>query len=158
GTAEAALKRADFITVHTPSWQEPKHVSNKEAFALLKDSLGILNCARGGTIDENALYDAIRAGKVALAALHVVEEGPAIDHRLLDRSEVIATPHLGASTFEAQENVAIDVSHDVVNILGGGVAQNPVNIPSVPQEIMRTIEPYFYLSEKLGRFLARFVT
>src|SRR5699024_10298259 len=64
----------------------------------------------------------------------------------------------GASTFEAQENVAIDVSHDVVNILDGGVAQNPVNIPSVPQEIMRTIEPYFYLSEKLGRFLARIVT
>src|SRR5699024_7174703 len=124
----------------------------------MKDTVRIINCARGEINDEDALYEAIREGKVAGAALDVFEEEPAIDHRLLDLPEVIATPHLGASTFEAQENVAIDVSHDVVNILDGGVAQNPVNIPSVPQEIMRTIEPYFYLSEKLGRFLARFVT
>lgn len=158
GTVEDVLKAADFITVHTPLLKETKHLINKEAFAIMKDSVRIINCARGGIIDEDALYDAIREGKVAGAALDVFEEEPATDHRLLDLPEVIATPHLGASTFEAQETVAIDVSRDVVNILGGNVAQNPVNIPSVPQEIMHTIEPYFHLSEKLGRFLARFVT
>src|SRR5690625_1119996 len=123
----------------------------------MKDGSRISNCARGGIIDENALYDAIVDGKVAGAALDVFEEGPAIDHKVLTLKEVIATPHLGASTVEAQENVAIDVSHDVVRILSGGLARNPVNIPSVPREVMRKIEPYFYLSEKLGLFLAHLV-
>src|SRR5690625_7583129 len=100
----------------------------------MKDSVRIINCARGGIIDEDALYDAIREGKVAGAALDVFEEEPATNHRLLDLPEVIATPHLGASTFEEQENVAIDVSHDVVHILSGGIAQIHVNIPSVQRE------------------------
>src|SRR5699024_4834183 len=78
----------------------------------------------------------------------------AVDHKVLELAEVIATPHLGASTYEAQENVAIDVSHDVVRILSGELARNPVNIPSVPREVMRKIEPYFDLSAKLGTFLA----
>lgn len=157
GTIEEVLKAADFITVHTPLLKETKHLLNKDAFELMKDSVQIVNCARGGIIDEDALYDAIVEKKVAGAALDVFEEEPINDHKLLELSEVIATPHLGASTIEAQENVAIDVSHDVVTILTGGLAQNPVNIPSVPQEIMKKIEPYFYLSEKLGAFLARLV-
>src|SRR5699024_5347511 len=105
-------------------------------------------------IDENDLYDAIVEGKVAGAALDVFEQEPAVDHKVLTLPNVIATPHLGASTVEAQENVAIDVSHDVVRILDGGLARNPVNIPSVPREVMRKIEPYFYLTEKLGLFLS----
>src|SRR5699024_10029130 len=92
-------------------------------------------------------------GKVAGAALDVFEEEPATDHRLLELPQVIATPHLGASTIEAQENVAIDVSHDVVRYLTEDVAKNPVNLPSVTKELMSKIEPYFYLSEKLGTFL-----
>src|SRR5699024_2846812 len=154
GTLEEVIEAGDFITVHTPLLKETHHIINKDAFAKMKDGVRIINCARGGIIDENALYDAIVEGKVAGAALDVFEEEPAIDHKVLTLKEVIATPHLGASTVEAQENVAIDVSHDVVRILSGGLARNPVNIPSVPREVMRKIEPYFYLSEKLGLFLA----
>lgn len=153
GTVEDVLKKADFITVHTPLLKETKHLINKEAFAIMKDGVRIINCARGGIIDEEALYDAIVSKKVAGAALDVFEEEPVKNHKLLDLPEVIATPHLGASTVEAQENVAIDVSHDVVNFLQGGLARNPVNLPSVPKEVMRKIEPYFNLSEKLGAFL-----
>lgn len=153
GTVEDVIKVADFITVHTPLLKETKHMINKAAFDKMKDGVQIINCARGGIIDEDALYDAIKDGKVAGAALDVFEEEPATDHCLLDLPEVIATPHLGASTVEAQENVAIDVSHDVVRYLTEGVARNPVNLPSVPKEILNKIEPYFNLSEKLGTFL-----
>lgn len=154
GTIGDVLKAADFITVHTPLLKETRHIINKEAFEQMKDGVRIVNCARGGIIDEDALYDAIVAKKVAGAGLDVFEEEPIHHHKLLDLPEVIATPHLGASTIEAQKNVAIDVSHDVVTILRGGLAQNPVNVPSVPQEVMKKIAPYFYLSEKLGTFLA----
>src|SRR5699024_2608794 len=123
-------------------------------FNKMKDGVRIVNCARGGIIDEDDLYDAIVGGKVAGAALDVFEQEPAVDHKVLTLDSVIATPHLGASTIEAQESVAVDVSHDVVRILAGGLARNPVNIPSVPREVMRKIEPYFHLSEKLGVFLA----
>ncbi len=154
GTIDDVLKVADFITVHTPLLKDTYHLINKDAFAKMKDNVRIINCARGGIINEDDLYDAIVEGKVAGAALDVFEEEPAVDHKVLSLKQVIATPHLGASTVEAQENVAIDVSHDVVRVLSGGLARNPVNIPSVPREVMKKIEPYFYLSEKLGRFLA----
>lgn len=154
GTLDEVLEAADFVTVHTPLLKETRHLINKDAFNKMKDGVRIVNCARGGIINEDDLYDAIVAGKVVGAALDVFEEEPAVDHKVLELPEVIATPHLGASTVEAQENVAIDVSHDVVRILSGGLARNPVNIPSVPREVMRKIEPYFYLSEKLGLFLA----
>lgn len=154
GTLDEVLEAGDFITVHTPLLKETRHIINAEAFQKMKDGVRIVNCARGGIINEDDLYDAIVAGKVAGAGLDVFEEEPAVDHKVLTLKQVIATPHLGASTVEAQENVAIDVSHDVVRILSGGLARNPVNIPSVPREVMRKIEPYFYLSEKLGLFLA----
>lgn len=154
GTFEEVITKADFITVHTPLLKETYHLINEEAFAKMKDGVRIVNCARGGIIDEDALYDALVSGKVAGAALDVFENEPAVDHKVLTLPNVIATPHLGASTVEAQENVAIDVCEDVVRILSGGLARNPVNIPSVPREVMRKIEPYFYLSEKLGLFLA----
>ncbi|MRH44388.1 phosphoglycerate dehydrogenase [Aquibacillus halophilus] len=155
GTVEDVLRKADFITVHTPLLKETKHLINADAFKIMKDGVQIINCARGGIIDEDALYDAIVNKKVAGAALDVFEEEPAVNHKLLELPEVIATPHLGASTIEAQENVAIDVSDDVVNFLTGGLARNPVNLPSVPKELMNKIEPYFLLSEKLGAFLTR---
>ncbi|WP_066195429.1 phosphoglycerate dehydrogenase [Gracilibacillus timonensis] len=153
GSVEDVIEAADFITVHTPLIKDTKHLINKDAFAKMKDGVRIVNCARGGIIDEDALYEAIKSGKVAGAALDVFEEEPATDHRLLELPEVIATPHLGASTIEAQESVAIDVSHDVVRYLTDGVAKNPVNLPAVPKEVMNKIEPYFYLSEKMGTFL-----
>src|SRR5690625_1219969 len=154
GTIDDVLKDADFITVHTPLLKDTYHLINKDAFAKMKDGVRIINCARGGIINEDDLYDAIVGGKVAGAALDVFEEEPAVDHKVLSLKQVIATPHLGASTVEAQENVAVDVSHDVVRVLSGGLARNPVNIPSVPREVMKKIEPYFYLSEKIGLFLA----
>ncbi len=154
GTLDEVLAVGDFITVHTPLLKETRHIIDASAFEKMKQGARVINCARGGIIDEDALYDAIKSGKIAGAALDVFEEEPAVDHKVLELKEVIATPHLGASTIEAQENVAIDVSHDVVRILSGELARNPVNIPSVPREVMRKIEPYFDLSAKLGTFLA----
>ncbi|GAA0595406.1 phosphoglycerate dehydrogenase [Virgibacillus siamensis] len=153
GTVEDVLREADFITVHTPLLKETKHLLNKEAFQMMKDGVQIVNCARGGIIDEDALYEAIQSGKVAGAAMDVFEEEPFLDNKLLELPEVIATPHLGASTVEAQENVAVDVCQDVIRFLTGDSVRNPVNLPSVPQEIMYKIEPYFMLAEKLGNFL-----
>lgn len=155
GTVEDVLKAADFITVHTPLLKETRHMINKEAFEIMKDGVQIVNCARGGIIDEDALYDAIVSGKVAGAALDVFEEEPFVDHKLLTLPQVIATPHLGASTVEAQESVAIDVSIDVVNFFTGGAVRNPVNLPSVSKEVLAKIEPFFDLAENLGIFLSR---
>lgn len=154
GTLDEVLEKGDFITVHTPLLKDTYHIIDDEAFGKMKDGVRIVNCARGGIIDEDALYDALVSEKVAGAALDVFEQEPALDHKVLELPNVIATPHLGASTIEAQESVAIDVSHDVVRILSGGLARNPVNIPSVPRDVLRKIEPYFHLSEKLGLFLA----
>ncbi|CAM3163088.1 phosphoglycerate dehydrogenase [Filibacter tadaridae] len=155
GSVEDVLKVSDFITVHTPLLKETRHLINKKAFEMMKDGVRIINCARGGIIDEDALYDAIVSKKVAGAALDVFEEEPFVDHKLLTLPEVIATPHLGASTIEAQESVAVDVSVDVVNFFNGGAVQNPVNLPSVSKEVLAKIAPFFDLAEKLGVFLSR---
>ncbi|WP_181350745.1 phosphoglycerate dehydrogenase [Thalassobacillus sp. CUG 92003] len=155
GTIEDVLQAADFLTVHTPLMEETKHLIDAEALKLMKPSARILNCARGGIIDEDALYEALVEKRIAGAALDVFEEEPAIGHKILELDEVIATPHLGASTIEAQENVAIDVSKDIVEILREGNAKNPVNIASVSPEVLETLAPYFHLSEQLGLFLSR---
>ncbi|MBE1554169.1 phosphoglycerate dehydrogenase [Sporosarcina limicola] len=155
GTVEDVLKAADFITVHTPLLKETRHMINKEAFDLMKAGVRIINCARGGIIDEEALYDAIISKKVAGAALDVFEEEPFVGHKLLTLPEVIATPHLGASTYEAQQSVAVDVSIDVVNFFSGKAVRNPVNLPSVSNEVLAKIAPFFDLAEKMGVFLSR---
>jgi D-3-phosphoglycerate dehydrogenase len=152
---DEVIKAADFITVHTPLIKETKHLINKEKFAMMKDGVHILNCARGGIINEDDLYDAIVSKKVAGAALDVFEVEPATDHKLLELPEVIATPHLGASTIEAQENVAIDVSIELLHVLRSEPFKNAVNLPSVPGHILKKVEPYFNLSERLGSFLAQ---
>lgn len=155
GTLNDVLAAADFITVHTPLLKETKHMISTEQFAIMKDGVHILNCARGGIIDEDALYQAILSKKVAGAALDVFEIEPAVNHPLLELPEVIATPHLGASTFEAQENVAIDVSQEVLNILRDQPFKNAVNLPAVPGHIMKKVQPYFPLSASIGSFLAQ---
>ncbi|WP_432357812.1 phosphoglycerate dehydrogenase [Sporosarcina sp. UB5] len=155
GTVDDVLKEADFITIHTPLLKETRHLINEQAFAKMKDGVQIINCARGGIIDEDALYEAIVSGKVAGAALDVFETEPFVDHPLLTLPEVIATPHLGASTVEAQESVAIDVSVDVVNFFNGEAVRNPVNLPSVSKDVLAKIAPFFDLAEKLGAFLSR---
>ncbi|UCZ52469.1 phosphoglycerate dehydrogenase [Bacillus shivajii] len=155
GSIDDVLKQADFITIHTPLLKETKHLINQTAFEKMKKGVYILNCARGGLVDEEALYHAITTGKVAGAALDVFENEPVINHELLNLPEVIATPHLGASTFEAQENVAVDVSFDVLEMLRGKPAKNPVNMPSVSYEVIQKLEPYYTLAEKIGSFLSQ---
>ncbi|MED4474850.1 phosphoglycerate dehydrogenase [Oceanobacillus caeni] len=158
GTFEEVIQQADFITVHTPLLKETRHLIDAKAFGRMKDGVFIVNCARGGIIDEDALYEAIVSGKVAGAALDVFEEEPFMDHKLLELPEVVATPHLGASTVEAQEIVAVDVCKDVLRHLNGESVINPVNLPSLPKDIMKKVEPYFYLAEKLGAFLIDLVS
>lgn len=141
---------ADFLTVHTPLTKETHHLIDSEQFKKMKTGVRIVNCARGGIIDEEALYEAICSGKVAGVALDVFESEPPTDNPLLTLQEVVVTPHLGASTAEAQENVAVDVSDEVLRILRGEPFKNAVNLPPVSADVMRKLEPYFLLAEKLG--------
>lgn len=157
-TVEEICQQADFITVHTPLLPETKNLINKEKFAMMKSGVRIINCARGGIINEDDLYDAIVEGKVAGAALDVFVEEPATDHKLLTLPQVIATPHLGASTVEAQESVAVDVSNDIIKYFKTGTVTNPVNMPSIPKELLAEVEPFFELAEKLGSFLSQITT
>ncbi|WP_134698922.1 phosphoglycerate dehydrogenase [Ammoniphilus sp. YIM 78166] len=154
-TIDELVSVADFITVHTPLTKETKYIINSDRFAKMKDGVRIVNCARGGIIEEKALYEAIVSGKVAGAALDVFEVEPPVENPLLTLPQVIVTPHLGASTVEAQENVAIDVSEEILHVLRNEPFKNAVNLPSVPADVMEKLEPYFKLAEKLGHFVAQ---
>lgn len=151
---DTLLKESDFITVHMPLTSETKHMICKEQFNKMKDGVRILNVARGGIIDEAALYEAIVSKKVAGAALDVYEKEPITNSPLFTLPEVIVTPHLGASTQEAQVNVAIDVSHEILRVLKGEPVQNAVNIPFIKPEVMSILQPYAELTEKLGKLAA----
>jgi D-3-phosphoglycerate dehydrogenase len=156
GTVNEIASQADFITVHTPLTPETRHIIGKAQFAIMKPGVRIINCARGGIVDELALVDAINQGIVAGAAFDVFEEEPpAADHPFLNHPQIIVTPHLGASTVEAQENVAIDVSEEVLHILRNEPFKNAVNMPPVPANVLSVLQPYFQLGEKLGRFVGK---
>lgn len=156
GTVDEIVANADFITVHTPLTKETRHMIGQAQFKIMKKGMRVINCARGGIVDEQALIEAIEQGIVAGAAFDVFEEEPpAADHPFLKHPKVIVTPHLGASTVEAQENVAIDVAEQVLNILRDEPFKNAVNMPPVAQEVMQRIQPYFRLSERLGSALAQ---
>jgi D-3-phosphoglycerate dehydrogenase len=144
------LKNSDYITVHTPLTDETRHLIGKEEFKLMKFGVRVINCARGGIVDEAALEEALESGKVAGAALDVYEKEPPLDSPLLKRGNVVFTPHLGASTEEAQEKVAVDICKQVVAALTTGTIINAVNIPSLDTELLKTLEPYMQLCEKLG--------
>ncbi len=155
-SVDEVVHNADFITVHTPLTPETRHMIGKEQFSRIKPGVRIVNCARGGIIDEKALIEAIDAGVVAGAAFDVFEEEPpAPDHPFLNHPKVIVTPHLGASTIEAQENVAVDVSEQLLHILRGEPFKNAVNMPPVPGDVLSKLEPYFTLGKKLGSFAAQ---
>jgi len=129
---------------------------SRPQFAKMKKGVRIINCARGGIIDEQALLEALDAGIVAGAAFDVFEEEPpAADHPFLHHPKIIVTPHLGASTIEAQENVAVDVSEEVLHILRGEPFKNAVNMPPVAPDVLKRLQPYFALGEKLGSFVAQ---
>ncbi|MED1644695.1 phosphoglycerate dehydrogenase [Brevibacillus agri] len=154
-TVDEICRQADFITVHTPLTKETRHIISTREFAKMKEGVRLINCARGGIIDEKALYEAITSGKVAGAALDVFEEEPPVDNPLVGLPQVVTTPHLGASTVEAQENVAVDVSEEILKVLRGEPFKNAVNLPSIPAHVMEKVQPYFQLGEKLGHFLAQ---
>ncbi|MFC4769192.1 phosphoglycerate dehydrogenase [Effusibacillus consociatus] len=157
-TVDEIVVAADFITVHTPLIKETKHLLAEREFGMMKDGVRILNCARGGIIKEEALVEALQSGKVAGAALDVFEEEPlAKDHPLKDFPNVVLTPHLGASTEEAQINVAIDVAEEVLKVLRDEPFKNAVNLPSLPADKLKQVEPYLALGEKLGKLAAQLV-
>jgi D-3-phosphoglycerate dehydrogenase len=150
-TLEEILARSDFITVHVPLTNETRGLINRAAFKKMKKGVRIINCARGGIVDEKDLAAALKEGKVAGAALDVyVEEPPAVDHPLLQMEQVITTPHLGASTDEAQLNVAVAVAEQMVDYLARGIIRYAVNVPSVSPELLEMLRPYLTLCEKLG--------
>lgn len=147
------FKRSDFISVHVPLTNETKNILNEEAFKKMKKGVKIINCARGGIVDERALAEAIKARIVSGAALDVFEKEPTpADNPLLSLEEVILTPHLGASTHEAQENVAVAIADQIADYLTTGTIRNAVNVPSVPAELLAALNPYIALGEKLGSF------
>ncbi|MFQ5455442.1 MAG: phosphoglycerate dehydrogenase [Nitrospirota bacterium] len=146
-------RRSDFITVHSPLTPETLNLIDTTAIEKMKDNVYIINCARGGIINETDLYNALKNGKVRGAALDVFEKEPvAPDNPLLSLNNVICTPHLGAATKEAQENVAIAIASQIVDYLINGIVRNAVNIPSVSPDVLPEIQPYINLGEKLGTF------
>jgi D-3-phosphoglycerate dehydrogenase len=157
-TLDELLAKSDFISVHTPMTKETRGIINAAAFKKMKKGVYIINCARGGIITEKDLYDALVSGQVAGAALDVFEEEPTKNKDLVGLPNVICTPHLGASTDEAQINVAIAVAEQIVGYLTRGELRNAVNFPSVSAELLNVIQPYLGLAEKLGKFEAQLIT
>ncbi|MGB4050844.1 MAG: phosphoglycerate dehydrogenase, partial [Methanoculleus sp.] len=151
------FRRSDIITVHTPLIKETRHVVNAKTIATMRDGVRLINCARGGIIDEEALADAIRSGKVAGAAVDVFESEPPTDSPLLGLDQVICTPHLGASTVEAQKNVATSVANQCISVLSGGPAKYVVNAPMIPVEQQALMEPYALLAQKMGSLLIQLI-
>ena len=155
-TLDEVWERADFISIHSPLTDETRHMISTEQFKKMKKGVRIINCARGGIIDEEALAESIKSGHVAGAALDVFEnEPPGKESALVGLPQVICTPHLGASTGEAQENVAIAVAKQMVAFFEEGQILNAVNVPAVDPELLKSIGPYLTLAEKMGNFLAQ---
>ncbi len=149
---DALLGRADFITLHTPLNDATRNILNAETLAKTKKGAFIVNCARGGLIDETALKDAIESGHLGGAALDVFEVEPAKENALFGMEQVVCTPHLGASTSEAQENVALQVAEQMADYLIDGTVTNALNMPSVSAEDAVKLGPYIKLAEQLGSF------
>jgi D-3-phosphoglycerate dehydrogenase len=151
------LGRADFITLHTPLTDQTRNILSRENIAKTKKGVRIVNCARGGLVDEAALKDALESGHVAGAALDVFESEPAKESPLFGTPGFISTPHLGASTSEAQVNVAIQVAEQMSDFLLLGGVSNAINMPSLSAEEAPRLRPYMGLAEKLGRLVGQIV-
>jgi D-3-phosphoglycerate dehydrogenase / 2-oxoglutarate reductase len=149
---EELLRRADFLTLHTPLTDKTRNIINAESLKLAKKGLRLINCARGGLVDEAALFDALKSGHVAGAALDVFVTEPATNSPLFALPNVVCTPHLGASTTEAQENVALQIAEQMSDYLTRGAISNAVNFPSISAEEAPKLKPFVALAEKLGSF------
>ncbi len=149
---EELIKEADFITLHLPYGASTRHLIGEKELAMMKPGVRIINCARGGLIDEDALYKALKEGKIAGAALDVFEEEPPGNCALLELDNVIVTPHLGALTREAQTNVALQVAEQVIKALQGEPIVSAVNVPALMPEARAALEPYLPLMKVMGSF------
>jgi len=152
---EEVYRQSDFITVHVPVTEQTKGMIGKNAIAKMKKGVRLINCARGGILVEADLLDAIKAGKVAAAALDVYEKEPPTGNPLLELDNIVFTPHLGASTQEAQESVGTEIAEQIAEALSGGTIRNAVNMPSVDAKVLAALQPYIGFAEVLGRFLAQ---
>lgn len=153
---DALIPHADFLTMHMPLTDETRHMLDARRLALCKKGIRIVNCARGGLIDEAALGEALKSGQVAAAALDVYEvEPPPDDFALRGLPNIVFTPHLGASTAEAQENVGIEIAQAIRAALLDGEIRNAVNMPSIDAKTAAIVKPYITLGDKLGRFAAQ---
>ena len=147
---EDLLREADVITFHTPLTPETKNMITAKEIALMKDGVILVNCARGGIVNESDLYDALKSGKVFAAGVDVFEKEPAGGNRLLELENVFATPHIGANTKEGQNAVALIIAEQVYNALHGKPYENAVNIPFMKSQLPSAMQLYFDLAEKMG--------
>lgn len=146
------IRRADYITVHTPKTDETNNIINKDTIAKMKKGAMVINCARGGIVNEADVCEALRSGHLGGAAFDVFCTEPPGKIELMDQPNFICTPHLGASTTEAQDNVAKDVAEQIAAYLLHGTIKNAVNVPSISAELMSTLRPYVTLVERMGSF------
>ncbi len=149
------LARADFITLHVPLTDQTRNILSRENLAKTKKGVRIINCARGGLVDEEALAEALQSGHVAGAAFDVFSEEPAKENALFNLPNVVCTPHLGAATTEAQENVALQVAEQISNYLLTGAVENALNMPSVTAEEAKVMGPWIKLAGHLGSFIGQ---
>ncbi|MDA7512414.1 phosphoglycerate dehydrogenase [Verrucomicrobia bacterium] len=155
-TLDAIYAKADFITVHMPMTDETRGMINEDAFAKMKKGMRILNCARGGIVQEEDLVEAVKSGIIAGAAMDVYSKEPLdANHPFREIPEIITTPHLGASTQEAQQNVGIEIGESISSYLLTGAIQNAVNMPSLDAKTYAKVKPYLTLGQKLGRLVSQ---
>ncbi|MBT3597775.1 MAG: ACT domain-containing protein, partial [Verrucomicrobia bacterium] len=155
-TLDEIYAKADFITVHMPMTDETRGMINENAFAKMKKGMRILNCARGGIVQEEDLVEAVKSGIIAGAALDVYSKEPLdANHPFREIPEIITTPHLGASTQEAQQNVGIEIGESISSYLLTGAIQNAVNMPSLDAKTYAKVKPYLTLGQKLGRLVSQ---
>ena len=154
---DTLLARADFVSLHTPLTDQTRNIIDAQAIAKMKEGAFLINCARGGLVDEAALKEALDSGHLAGAALDVYAEEPARTHPLFGHPRLVATPHLGASTREAQTNVAIQIAEQVADFLLLGGVTNALNMPSMTPEEAPKLRPYMALARQLGSFMGQLV-
>ncbi len=153
---EELLRSADYVSLHAPATERTQGMIGARELAMLKPAAYLINCARGELIDENALVDALRGGKIAGAALDVYPDEPHVNPAFCELQNLLLTPHLGASTEEAQSGAAVDVAEQVVDVLTGRPPRYPVNLTAVSPEEMAYLQPYLDLASRMGRFYAQF--
>lgn len=155
---EELFKRSHYITIHVPLLEETRNLINKDTIMKMRDGVFIINCARGGIVNEKDLYEAMVSGKVAGAAFDVFEKEPTPpDNPLLSLDNFVCTPHLGASTEEAQINVSIAVAEQIIDFLERGIIVNAVNVPSLTNEEMKFLNPFINLTDRMGAFIAQLI-